>query len=89
MIRLLALLLLCPALAFGTGLHRSPVVKPPVVPPNPVAPAQPASQPASSSHTTFPSWLVFVGVAVYFGAVIYTHAKCVEEKRGCYRHVAE
>jgi len=85
---LLAVLLLCPALAFGTGMHHPPpVVKPPVVTPMPVAPAQPAQQPASSSHSAFPSWLVFVGVGVYFGAVIYAHDKCVKENRGCYRHM--
>ena len=80
--RLLALLLLCPSLAFGTGMHHPP----PVVKPPPAAPIAPAQQPASSSHSTFPSWLVFVGVAVYFGAVIYAHDKCVKEKRGCYQH---
>ena len=77
--QLLALLLLCPALALGNGVHPMP---PPVTPPATPPPVTPA--PASSSTSLGP--YVLASVAIFFLAVIIEHHKCVQEKRACYKH---
>ena len=85
---LLTVLLFIPALAFGTGMHQPPVVESVTPPPKSAVPAQQAAS-GGHTHAFWGQWFPIILVGISFGAVIYTHAKCVEENRGCYRHVAE
>ena len=85
---LVAGFLLCPALAFGTGMHPSPIVKPVTPPPTSAVPAQQAAS-GGHTHAFWGQWFPILLVGIFDGFVIYTHMKCVEEKRGCYEHRPE